>query len=48
MSELTTHNNNTNTIIVLRETEVILDRDLANMYHVENRVLKQAVKRNIE
>ncbi len=48
MTEATIHNNIANKIIVLREAEVILDRDLANMYQVENRVLKQAVKRNIE
>ncbi len=48
MSEAALYNNITNKIIVLRETEIILDRDLAEMYQVENRVLKQAVKRNIE
>ena len=42
------YNNIANKIVILRETEVILDRDLADMYQVENRVLKQAVKRNIE
>ena len=31
----------------LRGERVILDRDLAALYHVETRTLKQAVKRNI-
>ena len=48
MPESVIHNNIAQKIFVLRESEVILDRDLANMYQVENRVLKQAVKRNIE
>jgi hypothetical protein len=35
------------TIIAIRGERVILDRDLAKLYGVENRVLGQAVKRNI-
>ena len=35
-------------IIILRGERVILDRDLAEMYGVETRVLKQAVRRNID
>ena len=35
-------------IYFLRGEKVILDRDLANLYGVETRVLKQAVKRNIK
>lgn len=35
-------------IIMLRGERVILDRDLAEMYGVETRVLKQAVRRNID
>ena len=35
-------------IIFLRREKVMLDRDLARLYGVETRVLKQAVKRNIE
>ena len=34
-------------IFLLRENPVILDRDLAVLYEVETRVLKQSVKRNI-
>lgn len=34
-------------IITIRDTQVILDRDLALLYGVETRVLNQAVKRNI-
>lgn len=35
-------------IFVFRDSQVILDRDLAEMYQVETKVLNQAVKRNIE
>lgn len=35
-------------IYVVRGEKVMLDRDLAELYDVETRVLKQAVKRNIE
>ena len=35
-------------IISLRNQQIMLDRDLAELYNVETRVLKQAVKRNIE
>lgn len=37
-----------NKILVLRNQKVILDRELANLYKVETRALKQAVKRNIK
>lgn len=33
-------------ILLMRKERVILDRDLAELYGVENRALKQAVKRN--
>lgn len=35
-------------IVLLRDEKVILDVHLAEMYGVETRVLKQAVRRNIE
>ncbi len=35
-------------IIILRGMKVMLDRDLAELYGVETRVLKQAVRRNSE
>jgi len=35
-------------IIVLRGMKVMLDRDLAELYGVETKVLKQAVRRNIK
>ena len=35
-------------IFVVRGQKVMIDRDLAELYGVETRVLKQAVKRNIE
>jgi hypothetical protein len=37
----------TNKIYLIRGQKVMLDRDLAELYGVETRVLKQAVKRNI-
>jgi hypothetical protein len=37
-----------NKIYLIRNKRVILDQDLAKLYNVETRVLKQAVKRNIE
>ncbi|HET7732357.1 MAG TPA: ORF6N domain-containing protein [Paludibacter sp.] len=37
-----------NKIYVIRGQKVMLDRDLAEMYGVETRVLNQAVKRNTE
>ncbi len=36
-----------NKIYLVRDQKVMLDRDLAELYGVETRVLKQAVKRNI-
>jgi len=35
-------------ILTIRNTQVILDRDLAILYEVETRTLNQAVKRNIK
>ena len=37
-----------NKILVIRGQQVMLDRDLAELYGVETMVLNQAVKRNIE
>jgi len=37
-----------NKIYLVREQKVMIDRDLAELYGVETKVLKQAVKRNIE
>ena len=37
-----------NRILVIRGQQVMLDRDLAELYGVETRILNQAVKRNIE
>jgi hypothetical protein len=37
-----------NKIYLIRELKVMLDRDLAELYGVETRVLKQAVRRNGE
>jgi hypothetical protein len=34
-------------IFMVREQQVMLDRDLASLYGVETRVLNQAVKRNM-
>ncbi len=35
-------------ILMLRSQKVLLDRDLAELYGIETKTLKQAVKRNIE
>jgi len=35
-------------ILIIRNQKVILDRDLALLYKVETRALKQAVKRNLK
>ncbi len=37
-----------NKILVIRNQKVILDRELAILYNVETRALKQAIKRNIK
>ena len=37
-----------NRIYMIRGQKVMLDRNLAEMYGVETKVLKQAVKRNME
>jgi ORF6N domain len=36
-----------NKIYVIRGQKIMLDRDLAELYGVETKVLKQAVRRNI-
>ena len=38
----------TSKIYFIRGVKVMLDRDLADLYEVETRVLKQAVRRNIK
>ena len=43
-----TQNRIENRIFTIRGLQVMIDRDLAEMYGVETRVLNQAVKRNIE
>lgn len=37
-----------NKIYLIRNQKVMLDRDLAELYQVETKVLKQAVKRNLD
>ena len=37
-----------NMIYEIRGKQVILDRDLAKLYHTETRVFMQSVKRNIK
>ena len=37
-----------NVFSTMRNTQVMIDRDLAELYQVETRVLNQAVKRNID
>ncbi len=48
MNELIELNNITGRIYTIRGAKVILDRDLAVLYGVETKVLKQAVRRNIK
>jgi len=38
----------TSEIYIIRDTRVMLDRDLSELYGVETKVLKQAVRRNIK
>ena len=38
----------TSKIYIVRNKKIMLDRDLAELYEVETRVLNQAVNRNIE
>jgi hypothetical protein len=35
-------------IVVIRDVQVIIDRDIAGLYEIDTKALKQAVKRNIE
>ena len=37
-----------NRIYTVRGVQVMIDRDLASLYEVETRTLKQAVRRNLE
>ncbi len=43
-----TEQNIQNKIYTIQGVQVMLDRDLAELYGVETRVVNQAVKRNIE
>jgi len=48
MDELIVQSEISSKILTLRGKQVILDRELAKLYQVENRVLNQAVKRNLD
>ena len=48
MDELIVHGEVSSRIFTLRGKQVMLDRDLAELYKVETKVLNQAVKRNIK
>lgn len=48
MSEITIQPNIENKIFTIRGAQVMVDRDLAELYGVETKVLNQAVKRNNE
>jgi hypothetical protein len=48
MTELLPIEKITNKIYMIRGLKVMLDRDLAELYGVETKVLKQAVRRNID
>ena len=47
-NEITVQNNIERKILSIRGKQVMIDRDLAQLYGVETRALNQAVKRNIE
>ncbi len=48
MTDLIPAENIASLIYLIRGKKVMSDRDLANLYKVETRVLKQAVRRNIQ
>ena len=48
MAELISIEAVANKIFFIRSVKVMLDRDLAELYGVETRVLNQAVRRNIK
>jgi len=48
MNEMIVQSEISSRILTLRAKQVILDRDLAELYQVETKVLNQAVKRNIK
>ncbi len=48
MSEIVSIESVVNKIVEIRGVKVMLDRDLAALYGVETKVLKQAVRRNIK
>ncbi len=48
MGDLVLHMSIEDKIFTIRNVQVKLDRDLAELYGVETKVLNQAVKRNIE
>jgi hypothetical protein len=47
MTDIVSVENITGKIFLIRGLRVMIDRDLAELYGVETRVLKQAVRRNI-
>lgn len=48
MDEIVVQNKIYHKIYTIRGKQVMLDKDLAELYQVETRTLKQAVKRNIK
>ena len=48
MNEIIPSESIKNRIFTLRGVQVMIDRDLSELYRVETKVLNQAVKRNIE
>ena len=48
MNQLIEFSNITNRIYTIRGVKVMLDRDLAELYEVETRVLNQAVRRQLK
>ena len=45
---LTNNNQVVSKIFLIRNQQVMIDRDLAELYNVQTKVLNQSIKRNIE
>ena len=48
ITHLTNNNQVVSKIFLIRNQQVMIDRDLAELYNVHTKVLNQSIKRNIE
>ena len=48
ITHLTNNNQVVSKIFLIRNQQVMIDRDLAELYNVQTKVLNQSIKRNIE